>query len=94
MRHLKAFSGFVNEDREPEETPVEFYYNEVNKDLFAFFPEDKENGKDLYGCYSLDGEHSSCSLQYVNSSRIAEPGEREKLINVLRNRGYKLKILN
>lgn len=89
MKHLKTWTQLNESD---ETTQVEFYFNEVNKDLFAFFPNEKNS--DGYACYSHNGQHSTCSIQYVNSSRPATEEERDPLIKELEDLGYKLNILN
>ncbi len=81
-------------------TLVKFRYNENNNDLFAFFPQLIEsrnfvNDKGQYTkkmCYSLIGQHSVCSLNYVNQSRPATEAEYLPLKQELESIGYNLKI--
>lgn len=69
---------------------VKFFYNQENEDLFAVFP--TEIVKSIFGkfksCYSMLGQHSLCSDEYINESREVEPEYYFPLLNELKQIGY------
>lgn len=87
---------------EKGKTPVIFLKHKMTKELFAFFPLEKEpfNGyrHDLYTCYAHIGQHGTCALEYVKESRILKRKSMySNLETELRNHsgdGYNLEVLN
>jgi hypothetical protein len=80
--------------QDTEITNVEFYYHEVNEDLFAYFPDEIADVSHNKMSYSHIGQHSSCSLDYVKECRKASQEEYQELFNELENSvGYKLKVV-
>ncbi len=72
---------------------VKFLYNERNKDLFAFFPDEIFDRQGNKTCYSLIGQHASCSEGYAKESREANPVQYRELLKELKGIGYKINIL-
>jgi len=80
-------------------TLVKFYLeNDGSGDVFAVFPQLNYN-KRLYGttqkqCYAHTGQHSSCTLDYVNGCEMATKSEYSDLLQELKSIGYDCKVLN
>lgn len=68
-------------------TVVQFYFNEREQDLFAFFVHSDEGGGHKL-CYSHVGQHCGCCMEYVNESRLATLEEYEPLLQELDSIGY------
>lgn len=66
---------------------TQFYFNEREKDLLAFFPHTDERGGFKLS-YSHVGQHSACHPEYVAESRLATPEEYEPLLRELVSIGY------
>lgn len=79
--------------QQEEKTKVEFLLHEENKDLFAYFPNQK-NTAVTNVAYSHIGQHSGCSPSYAKESRKATPEEYRDLQKELESIGYNLEILN
>ncbi len=62
-----------------------------DKDVYAFFYNEKESGDGtalLYGSYSELGQHSGSSLEYAKESRLATPEEYSSLKKELESPPY------
>ena len=70
-----------------------FLYNEENKDLFAYFP-DEDQGRGMKSGYSHIGQHSSVHSDYAMESRQATEEEYKDLKAELESMGYNLKVVN
>jgi hypothetical protein len=69
---------------------VKFLYNQENQDLFVIFPTDTFKGAfgdKLCTCYS-SGQHSTCSMDYVQESKEADEIQYKSLLNELIQIGY------
>lgn len=75
-------------------TKVVFLYNEREKDLFAFFPNEDYNSVSSLTkvCYSHVGQHSACAMDYANESRLATKEEYTDLQKELEGIGYNLEL--
>lgn len=67
----------------------------INDDVYAFFPKIKE-GKGYFLSYEHIGQHSGCSIEFVNESKEAKYSDYVDLLKELINLvGYKnIKVLN
>lgn len=87
---------------EEGKTPVIFLKHNITKEIFAFFPLDKQpfNGyrHDIYSCYAHIGQHGSCALEYAQESLIIRRKsmyfELEKEMENHSGDGYDLVVLN
>lgn len=79
------------------------FYKEVNGgnstgfDILAVFPEENYTDRNTLTktCYSTVGQHSACTVDYVNGLLPAKKAEYQELLQELVNQGYDdLKVLN
>lgn len=77
-------------------TLVKFYINEIENDLFAFFPQLNYNhlSNDTKTCYANVGQHSACHKDYLKECKEATKTQYHDLASELKSIGYDLKILN
>jgi len=76
-------------------TKVKFLFNEREKDLYAFFPEEDFDVEGKYKMsYSHIGQHTACDPKYTKQSRQATKEEYTPLLEELKSIGYNLEILN
>lgn len=77
-----------------QKTKVQFLYHEVNKDLYAFFPDDTDYPDEtLRESYSQGGQYCQCSIVYAAESRNATPKEYKAIKQELEGIGYDLKVV-
>jgi hypothetical protein len=75
-------------------TEIKFLINN-DSDVYAFFPKIKE-GNDYFLSYEHIGQHSGCSIEFVNESKEAKYSDYVDLLKELINLvGYKnINVLN
>jgi hypothetical protein len=78
--------------KQEAKTEVIFLVAKGVNDLYAYFPKEIE-GYGLRSCYSHVGQHSICSIEYAQNSRLARKTEYEELYNELTSLGYNLDVL-
>ena len=64
---------------------VKFMYHQVEKDLYAYFPESIRTGifGTMFECYG-QGIHSVCDKGYIEESREVDAEKYKPLLNELR----------
>jgi hypothetical protein len=68
-------------------TNVSFFIEkDSDNEVFAFFPDEKMS-------YAHIGQHSACSIEYVNECKPATREQYEPLAQELRSIGYELNII-
>ncbi len=77
-------------------TLVKFRIHPDCEDVYAYFPQIDWNrpvfGNTLKTCYVHVGQHSSCSIGYMQESKAATPEQYKDLLSELNGLGYVLKI--
>ena len=66
---------------------------DLPRNVFAFFPELKNNNKNTFSCYAHIGQHSVCSLEYASNCEEASPEQYKELMQELESIGYNLEIV-
>lgn len=75
-----------------QETAVQFWYNEEQRDVFAAFPKTLE-GLPGVEVYSTQGQHSMATYDYIKTCIPATVKQYEWLKEELEDLGYNLKIV-
>lgn len=88
MTKIKVKVKFLVHER-VESSEIE----ELDDDLFAYFPEMKDHGE-YKTAYSHIGQHSACSPEYAKESRNATPEEYADLKEELESIGYIVDVLS
>lgn len=72
-------------------TIVNFLYHPQEDDLFALFPSQPE-GLATFRCYSHEGQHSECDLDYARECKKATKEQYKDLLAELTSIGYIVKV--
>mgnify|MGYP003343863185 FL=1 len=71
------------------------FFKEKEGEVFAYFPNLTADSRGNMTCYSHEGQHSSCSREYLIGREVATPEEYTPLLQELKQQGYEnLDILN
>jgi hypothetical protein len=91
---IKIMGNYIESQSKINNTKVQFFYNVVQFDVFAFFPDINHDVKGTFKTsYSHIGQHSSCHPDYIKECIPATPEQVKPLKQELESIGYKLEII-